>query len=33
MTGDSIRNFSTWFAAFFVSALLVAASTSTPFVA
>jgi hypothetical protein len=33
MTADSIRNFSTWFAAFFVSALLVVASTSTPFVA
>jgi hypothetical protein len=33
MTADSIRNFSTWFAALFVSALLVAASTSAPFVA
>jgi hypothetical protein len=33
MTADAIRSFSTWFAALFVSALLVAASTSTPFVA
>ena len=33
MTADSIRSFSTWFAAFFVSVLLVTASTSTAFVA
>jgi hypothetical protein len=31
MTADSFRNVSTWFAALFVSLLLVAASTSTPY--
>lgn len=33
MTADAFRHYSTWFAAFFVSGLLVAASTSVPFVA